>query len=494
MKKNFTPKLFGLALTTALTLTTLTACGGGTTALRRHGRPGRRPTPAPESPAGSVGTVLLSVNPEIEMDYDEAGNVVALNGLNDDGKAVLASYTGYEGRACTAVVGELVDEINAGGYFDATIDGHEKNIVLKLERGSRIPATSSSTSWPRRSAWWWRPIRSAPRPWPWTMTTTTTPTPTRGTSTPRRRRTSSPPSWAGMISSSWRRTTTWTTGSTRWSLSWTAWSMSTRSTPSPARSRRWTRTTRTTTTPTTAPTATESPTTDGLRDYGPNADGVTDYDDTDYGPNADGVTDYDDTDYGPNADGVTDYDDTDYGPNADGVTDYDDTDYGPNADGVTDYDDTDYGPNADGVTDYDDTDYGPNADGVTDYDDTDYGPNADGVTDYDDTDYGPNDDGVTDYGAPTTETARRRRRLRTTEPLRLRHELKHQISPQEDLVLAGRLRRLFPHDAHAGADGSYRVTSLYFDTPYDAALREKLDGVDRREKFRLRYYGEIPPG
>ena len=77
----------------------------------------------------------------------------------------------------------------------------------------------------------------------------------------------------------------------------------------------------------------------------------------------------------------------------------------------------------------------------------------------------------------------------TTEPLRLRHETKHQISLQEDLVLACRLRKLFPRDAHAGADGSYRVTSLYFDTPYDAALREKLDGVDRREKFRLRYYG-----
>ena len=74
----------------------------------------------------------------------------------------------------------------------------------------------------------------------------------------------------------------------------------------------------------------------------------------------------------------------------------------------------------------------------------------------------------------------------------MRHEFKHQISPQEDLVLSGRLRRLFPHDRHAGADGSYRVTSLYFDTPYDAALREKLDGVDRREKFRLRYYGEDP--
>ena len=76
-----------------------------------------------------------------------------------------------------------------------------------------------------------------------------------------------------------------------------------------------------------------------------------------------------------------------------------------------------------------------------------------------------------------------------TGPPRLRHEYKHQISPLEDLVLSGRLRKLFPHDRYAGPEGSYRVTSLYFDTPYDSALREKLDGVDRREKFRLRYYG-----
>ena len=80
----------------------------------------------------------------------------------------------------------------------------------------------------------------------------------------------------------------------------------------------------------------------------------------------------------------------------------------------------------------------------------------------------------------------------TTKFPQLRHEWKHQISPPEDLVLSGRLRRLFPHDRHAEADGSYQVTSLYFDTPYDAALREKLDGVNRREKFRLRYYGEEP--
>lgn len=75
-----------------------------------------------------------------------------------------------------------------------------------------------------------------------------------------------------------------------------------------------------------------------------------------------------------------------------------DTDYGPGADGVTDYTDTDYGPNADGVTDYADTDYGPNSDGVTDYTDTSSGPYYDGVTDYEDRedDGGDDDDGDRD--------------------------------------------------------------------------------------------------
>ena len=83
----------------------------------------------------------------------------------------------------------------------------------------------------------------------------------------------------------------------------------------------------------------------------------------------------------------------------------------------------------------------------------------------------------------------------TIEPIKsssLRHELKHQINLREDLVLSQRLRKLFLSDKNAGSDGTYRVTSLYFDTPYDSALREKIDGVNRREKFRLRYYGKNP--
>ena len=73
-----------------------------------------------------------------------------------------------------------------------------------------------------------------------------------------------------------------------------------------------------------------------------------------------------------------------------------------------------------------------------------------------------------------------------------RHELKHQITSAEDRIVSERLGRLFPRDSHAGPDGVYRVNSLYFDTPEDKALLQKTAGTDRREKFRLRYYGESP--
>lgn len=55
------------------------------------------------------------------------------------------------------------------------------------------------------------------------------------------------------------------------------------------------------------------------------------------------------------------------------------------------------------------------------------------------------------------------------------------------LILRQRLRAVMGTDDHA-ADGRYFVRSLYFDTPSDTALLEKLDGVNRREKFRIRLY------
>lgn len=68
-----------------------------------------------------------------------------------------------------------------------------------------------------------------------------------------------------------------------------------------------------------------------------------------------------------------------------------------------------------------------------------------------------------------------------------RHEWKHHLNREDLLVLRQRLRAVAKQDPHA-VNGRYTIRSLYFDSPEDKALREKLDGVNRREKFRIRYY------
>ena len=105
-------------------------------------------TTADNQPAGSAGqsstvrtagTLLLSVNPEIEIDYDDDGLVVEVEGVNDEGRSVVGSYSGYEGKECRSVVAELVGEIYEAGHFNQTIDGHDRNVVVKLEQGSGYP-------------------------------------------------------------------------------------------------------------------------------------------------------------------------------------------------------------------------------------------------------------------------------------------------------------------------------------------------------------------
>ena len=68
-----------------------------------------------------------------------------------------------------------------------------------------------------------------------------------------------------------------------------------------------------------------------------------------------------------------------------------------------------------------------------------------------------------------------------------RHEWKHEIGYSDLLSIRARLRAVAEPDRHA-VDGKYLIRSLYFDNLDDKALREKIDGVNMREKFRIRYY------
>jgi len=72
-----------------------------------------------------------------------------------------------------------------------------------------------------------------------------------------------------------------------------------------------------------------------------------------------------------------------------------------------------------------------------------------------------------------------------------RHEWKHEISYADLLAIRARLSVIMERDPHA-VDGKYLIRSLYFDNLDDKALREKIDGVNLREKFRIRYYNGDP--
>jgi hypothetical protein len=70
-----------------------------------------------------------------------------------------------------------------------------------------------------------------------------------------------------------------------------------------------------------------------------------------------------------------------------------------------------------------------------------------------------------------------------------RHEYKFEINYSDFLVLRQRLGAVMQPDSHT-KDGVYKIRSLYFDNLSDKALREKVDGINRREKFRIRYYNK----
>ena len=72
-----------------------------------------------------------------------------------------------------------------------------------------------------------------------------------------------------------------------------------------------------------------------------------------------------------------------------------------------------------------------------------------------------------------------------------RHEWKHEINYADLLAIRQRMRAVAEPDPHA-EEGKYLIRSLYFDNDNDKALREKIDGVNRREKWRIRYYNLDP--
>lgn len=70
-----------------------------------------------------------------------------------------------------------------------------------------------------------------------------------------------------------------------------------------------------------------------------------------------------------------------------------------------------------------------------------------------------------------------------------RHELKYYINQGAYTLLSKKLSLTMEQDKYARKNGGeYFIRSLYYDDMDDSAFREKMDGIDNRDKFRIRIY------
>ena len=406
LRRTFLVTVSSLAL---LSTALLTGCGSQQTAADNSIQTSTEeiaaeaPAEAGSTALAETGILVLSVNPEIQIDYDKEGIVTAITGRNEDGKKIAEASQDEIGKNCDEVLKNLITEIHSAGYFVEDIDGHQKNIVVQIEPGSVLPSDdflenmSASTQNAVKNLKLTSDIVTIDDD-DYDPTYTTAEKLSPYITLEKAKEIALAQADVNAADAVFDdKEFDHDDGTAIFELEFTAGGVeyeydvdAVTGKVLKAEHKGGAQTGSQTGSQTGTPAQTST--------------GSTNYDDTDYGPNNDGVTDYNDTDYGPNNDGVTDYNDTDYGPNNDGVTDYNDTDYGPNNDGVTDYNDTDYGPNNDGVTDYNDTDYGPGSDGVTDYGSTNYDDGGttnydDGSTNYDDGGTTNYDDGSTNYGS-----------------------------------------------------------------------------------------------
>lgn len=69
----------------------------------------------------------------------------------------------------------------------------------------------------------------------------------------------------------------------------------------------------------------------------------------------------------------------------------------------------------------------------------------------------------------------------------MRHEEKFFCSSRDLFLLEARLRAVLPYDSYQTGSG-YQIRSLYLDTFDDRLYRESLYGIEKRHKYRIRFY------
>lgn len=81
--------------------------------------------------------------------------------------------------------------------------------------------------------------------------------------------------------------------------------------------------------------------------------------------------------------------------------------------------------------------------------------------------------------------------MKSDEPV-YRHELKYLITAAQLPLLKSRVEQIMQLDPHVGQTGMYNIRSLYFDDYDNSCYYENENGLDPREKMRVRIYNHSP--
>ena len=224
----------------------------------------------------AYSSIYLTINPEVQMDLNRKGAVIRLEGINEDGAALLEDYE-YKGKDRLTVADDLIERaidmgfLAEGGQVSFSIDAPDEALVQKYGEELQTEVLKHLEN-------------------RYTITV---------------------------------EVVNHQTGETESSQK-TQGAQEAPDLPEPSD-------TQNTQEAITVPVVPEGGSDYGDTDYGPDSDGATDYSDTDYGPGSDGATDYSDTDYGPGSDGDTAYTPPAQSGNAssydDGSSSYSSSDY-----------------------------------------------------------------------------------------------------------------------------------------------------------------------
>lgn len=90
--------------------------------------------------AATSGTLVVKVNPEFEVSYDEKGNVVEVLPMNEDAGKLMEQVNDYGGKPAREVIADLIALMDKEGYIEKEVKGEGKNINIEVKYGSVMPS------------------------------------------------------------------------------------------------------------------------------------------------------------------------------------------------------------------------------------------------------------------------------------------------------------------------------------------------------------------